>query len=251
MRKHVTLGIGLMVVAVVVGCDKNKGSTGATTGPKGGPDPNKAADVSLTADEFAKEYKADSKGTAAKYKRKVIELSGTVDSFGKNFGGEVQLILGVKGEIVGVICFTADKKPWNQAAPGQTVKIKGTFPEVAISPALVNCVVVEASGPKETVLTAEDLGKAYDADPAAVKAKYKNKSLVLSGTVADKKDEGLRVYFKTSSKVKVLASFTPSDKKDAEAIKPGQPARVVGQFSELYGGDGEVAIGQCLNAGVD
>jgi hypothetical protein len=247
------LSCGVVILALV-GC--HGGDTGKpipTTGTSspGGPDMSKAPDVTMTAADYAAEFKKDKKAAAEKYNGKIIQLTGTVDHFAKNITGDVEMLLAVKGDFVGVICFTTDKQPWNHATPGQSVQVKGAFPEITFSPALVHCVIVEASGTKAPTLTAEALGKEYDADAKAVEEKYKDKWLFLTGTVADKqeKDKAVRVFFKTDSKVKVVASFTPTDKADADQIKVGDKVRVIGHFSELYAEKGEVAVGQCLNAG--
>lgn len=243
----------LIVVATgVVGCDKlQKGGTD-TTIPAKGLDPNKEPDFKVSADDYYAEFKKDLNATKAKYADKVVEITGVLEGYGKNFGGEVQVLLAVKGQPLGVICFTKDKNPWNSAEPGQTVTMRGSFPPIAItgSPVLVECQIISATGPKAVTIKAEDLGKEFDADPKATQEKYSNKKVFITGIVETKKemDKSIRVIFKTTSKVKVVASFMPSDKADGDKVPKGQQARIYGEFSTLYADDGEVAIGGCLYA---
>src|SRR5262245_41585318 len=77
-------------------------------------------DFSRSAKEFDEEYNKDKKAAEARYKGKVVELSGTVKSVGRNIGKEAFLSLeaGPKN-LAGVMCFTTDKQPWLKATPGQ------------------------------------------------------------------------------------------------------------------------------------
>src|SRR5262245_17084011 len=110
-------------VVILSGCQKPT-STPAAGGPSadiGQAEP----DVRLTAAEFHKEVKADKEAAAAKYKGKVIELTGEVDNVGRNLADEAYVTLKAEKDLLGVICFTTDPQPWGKAVRGQKVTIKG------------------------------------------------------------------------------------------------------------------------------
>ncbi len=243
----------LLFVAVatgVVGCDKLQKVGPDTTIPAKGLDPNKEPDFKLSADEYHAEFKKDLPAAKAKYTDKLLEITGVVEGYSKNLGGEVQVLVAVKGQNLGLICFSKDQSPWNFAEPGQTVTLRGRFPIFAFAstPSLIECHIMSATGPKAIALDAEALGKEYDANPEATEEKYRNKRLFIKGMVETKKveDKSVRVIFKTSSKIKVAASFMPSDKADGDKVPKGQIARIYGEFSPIYSDDGEIAIGGCL-----
>jgi cold shock CspA family protein len=206
-------------------------------------------DFTLTAKAFDEEYNKDKKAAEAKYKGKVVELSGTVKLVGRNLGKEafVSLDAGSKN-ITGVMCFTTDKQPWLKATPGRTAKLKGKWPEFTVGPSLVGCIVTEVSGPETPTLTADELGKAYAADKDATTKKYDNKYLFLTGEIAKvtfNEAKAASVLFKTSGKTKVLATFTAFDKEETEKLKAGQKIKVLGLYSFNFAPD-EVSLNLCI-----
>src|SRR5262245_20094451 len=221
--------------------DEKKGHTRSVGDPK--------PDFTLGSKEFAEEYKKDKKATEAKYKGKVVELSGTVKSVGRNISKEafIRLDAGMKN-ITGVMCFTADKQPWLKATPGQTVKVKGKWPEFVVSPALVECVITDVSGSGAPTLTADELGKAYATDKDATTKKYDNKYLFLTGEIAKVTFDAAKaasVTFKTSGKTKVVANFPAFDKEETEGFKTGQKIKVLGEYSFNLAPD-QVSINLCI-----
>ena len=88
----------------------------AATGDKGIVDAK--PDFVLTATAFDEEYTKDGKATEAKYKGKVIELSGAVKNFGLTSRCEPFVSLEASlGNETGVRCFIADMRFWMKAAP--------------------------------------------------------------------------------------------------------------------------------------
>jgi hypothetical protein len=206
-------------------------------------------DFTLTAKAFDEEYNKDKKAAEEKFKGKVVELSGTVKSVGRNIGKDafISLDAGAKN-ITGVMCFTTDKQPWLKATPGQTVKVKGKWPEFVVSPALVECVIPDVAGPGAPTLTADELGKAYAADKDATTKKYDNKYLFLTGEIAKvtfNEAKAASVTFKTSGKTKVLANFTAFDKEETERFKTGQKIKVLGEYSFNLAPD-QVSLNLCI-----
>src|SRR5262245_62128244 len=88
-------------------------------------------DFSLTAKALGEEYKKDNTAASAKYKGKVVELTGVVRSLHRlppprpNWTFDsTEACLELK-DAVDIKCFTADKNPWRRALPGQRIKLKG------------------------------------------------------------------------------------------------------------------------------
>src|SRR5262245_2375033 len=86
--------------------DDTKGADG-----KGGDnraDADARPDFSLTSKQFSEEYDKEEKAAEAKYKGKVIELSGLIIGMGRNVMEDVFLKLeGSKNDHSGVYCFMA------------------------------------------------------------------------------------------------------------------------------------------------
>ena len=188
----------------------------------------------LTAEQFYKEYEDDRAATQQKYKNKVIELSGTVQTMGHNAQDDTYLMLKTRNEFAGVLCVAADESPWNKVIPGQKVKIKGKFPEMAFSAALVACVVTEVEKSPVITLTADQLAKEYKADRPAAEKKYQDKYLILTGELADRQFNSagaVSIQLKTEGPVKVTCSFTAFDKSRVKQLKIGQKVTLVGQYT--------------------
>jgi hypothetical protein len=203
------------------------------------------ADYKSTSKEFGDEYKKDKDHNAvnAKYKGKVIELTGQVVSVGFNAGGEPYLGLeNVQGEFVPVMCFTRDPRPWVKAAPGQTVKLKGQWPEFHITAALWNCEIEEVTGPAPPALTADEFAQEYAKDPAAANKKYDGKWLLLTGEFDKLESKPLATAFKTKEKEpRVLVYFPADAAKTLMGLQPGQKIKVLGQYG-FNGGKDTVSL---------
>jgi hypothetical protein len=95
------------------------------------------------------------------------------------------------------------------------------------------------------------LANEFSTDAAAANAKYKDKDVVLSGTVVGKRTNDLgaaTIEVKGNGKLKVFCEFTAQDE-DKAATRPvqaGQQVKLKGHF--LYtnqGSDGTVTLSIC------
>jgi hypothetical protein len=229
---------------------KSPDKKGTDTQPKGGEDLAKApADFSLGSEEFVKEFLKDRKTADAKYVGKVVELSAVVDFVGKNIGDEPYVRLpGEKFDTA--MCFTADKEPWAKVLPGQKVKLKGKCAEYIVAVRMLHCVFTETGPYPAIARTADELAKEFEADSNKADEKYREKYLVVTGEVADKKDEdktGARIYFKTSGKARVECDFRfaiSNQLKDfLSSVKTGQQFKAVGRYS--FGSSDKVQVDEC------
>lgn len=224
--------------------------------PEPRPKPPPTEDISkvapafkLTAEDFHKEYEADKNAAAQKYKGKVIELSGEVQTVKRIDADRSMLLLKVEKSFFGVQCVTTEEQPWAKVAPGQQIKIKGKWPEFSAGAAIIDCVFVETGEYAAIRISAADLAKEYAADGEAAVKKYDKKYLVITGEVVSKEFNSVgagAVVLKTGNKVKVECSFTADEKDVVKAFKVGQSIKVVGQFTLNFASGDEVSVYFCL-----
>jgi hypothetical protein len=203
------------------------------------------ADVALTAANLADEYLKDLAATHAKYKGKVVEVSGLVGSCGFNAAGEPIVVLqgaDPKNVLSNVVCFTADPRPWNKVTPGQTARIKGAWSDLSGgSPNLLKCEIEDVSGAAAPTLTADELAAEYIKDAGAAISKYDGKWLILTGEFDRLESErgGSVVVFKTKEKEpRVTVDFPAAAEKTLKGLKPGQKVKALGKY--LGGGKEKV-----------
>jgi len=159
----------------------------------------------LTSEEIYSEYKANEVAADAKYKGKVIEVSGCIRSIGKDLMDNAYIVVGGEGLLDGVQCAFPRSAEAKLAilAEGQQVTVKGEVQGKSISVQLRNC-SLEKSGTGEVSndtdkklhkiedigagkappvspmyrLTAENLYSEYKVNEIAAGAKYKGKVIV-------------------------------------------------------------------------
>ena len=210
----------------------------------------KSVDVGKTEPAFrftAEEYCPQAANE--KFQGKVIELSGTVGDVARNAGGEAFVQLQVPGELLGVMCFTTDERPWAGVARGQKVRIKGLWGGVVMAPRLLSCVFVDPGEYAAVRISAIDLAKEYAADSEETVKKYNKKHLVVTGEVAAKDVNELnavRLTLKTGNNVAVTCGFTAFDRDLSGRYEVGQTVTVFGDFSLNFGGDNSVDLNFCL-----
>lgn len=165
---------------------QNAAATPAKPETVDAPKKEKEADgpFKLTAHELEAELKKDRKATNAKYKDKVIELSGTIRSTAPNEYAPVSTIDFAPAERLGtgVLCSTKSVIAPGTLAIGQTIRVRGTWSD--LGPVLIDCAVIE-QGPDTAIrTTAEQVAKDTTADPIKAAEKYERRTLVLTGEVA-------------------------------------------------------------------
>ena len=221
------------------GKDKDTPTKDKDTKDKDGKTDLGKPDFTLTSADFVKEFKTNAKDAHAKYKDKVIELTGVIASIGTNAGGEAVFLLegpDPKGFDWTAVSFS-EPRPWKKAAPGQKVKLKGkVHPDVSLA-MLVYPQIVEVTGDEPPKLTADDLGQEYAKGIEAAEKKYDKKWIILSGQI-EKINEKDGILFKTKEKTpQVFARFAPDQFKLVKDWKPGQNVTVIGQYLLNLGKD--------------
>ncbi len=253
VRPLLALTTGLLLVGLTApGCGKKeelpaKGAAQGDGGGKGEP-ASKALgkpDVTMDAAAWHAEFKKDADAARAKYKDKVIELSGTVDAVMPSpFGDSGNVFLEVPKETIGVQCRTTEVKPWKKVSPGSKVKIRGKVSEFGRGE-LVQAEIVEAGLNPGVVISAEQLAKEFVADRAAARKKYHDKWAYVTGDVLERTSEKycwVLLKLKGEGDVTVNCCFGEGAyKKPVEPIKAGSKVDVFGRLS-VYDGPKDKVI---------
>lgn len=194
-----------------------------------------AAEFTLTPEELAQQLNDDKEGTTERYRGKVIEMTGYLDRYIKTVTGTVQLCILPPDGFRYIFCNMPDPDPWDLAAPGQTVTIRGTFPDKFILPTLTDCVILKASGECRSRLTAAELGRRCAVDATAWKAELGCSGIVLEGIVEEAKEQAKGqiigmwvVKFRTDTKYRVVAEVRWPYVSDQDRIRVGNRIRIVG-----------------------
>jgi hypothetical protein len=241
-RPLIALATGFLVITLAApGCDKKEPppTQGGSSADGGKKDPAPQAlgkpDFTVTPAEWKAEFKKDPEAAKAKYKDKVVEMSGTVSSVRPDPYGEVGRVdLEVPNDAYGVECLLADKKPWTKVSPGSKVKVRGKLWD-RFSGVLNPCQIVEAGPNPAVTVSAQDLAKQFAADRTAARKKYHDKWAYVSGEVAEKSDAEVTLKLKGEGGISVLCSFPPPYKKSLEPVKVGSKVDLFGQLWVLDG----------------
>jgi len=245
----------LLILALLTGCsgDKDKKSSEAgdtKTGTPGGekPKPPDKPEFTLESVAFGEEFKQDEKKAVAKYKGRVVELTGVVKLMVVGQLFEPGLFLeGAKGDSIGAECAMRDRKPWKKVLPGQTVTLRGKVPDTAFRAQLIECEVIGVKGDPPQTLSADTLGKEYAKDREATKKKYSEKFLILEGEVekVEAKDSIALVFLKTANETpRVFLHFTSRDDPGVSQLKAGQKVKAVGKFHISFTNDDHIGLFQ-------
>lgn len=190
-------------------------------------------DFTLTAIQYYAEFQKDEKAAAKKYDGKIVELIGVVAGHIGLDKGEPYLGLAAKekSDYSGVLCFTADPRPWLQHAPGQTVKIRGRqnssrpdpvlFGRFVSGAALVDCAIVEASKNPAIPLTVADLEDQL-AERMLTTQKYRGRPVWLTGEISKLtigEDGGVNIRLKSGPKFSFECWISAGDRKLARDLK--------------------------------
>jgi hypothetical protein len=207
----------------------------------------------LTAYQLYSEYKNNKAAAQAKYEGQIVEVSGTVDMIPQTYGGESSIRISsprpadatgpeVKFDLMdGLGVSTIDKEPFARLAPGQTATFRG---KCMFSTGLwiMEAEIVSAGPSPAVTTTAVDLATEFAKDADATKKKYETgalsgKVMIVTGdllaTEKDKDSTDLTgvVIGTGDKKVYCHIDRTSDTNKRLAALKPGQPLKLVGEFS--------------------
>jgi hypothetical protein len=239
-RSLIALATGLLAATMTaLGCDKRElplaqGGSSAGGGKKEPAPPALGKpDFVVTPAQWHAEFKKNSEAAKAKYRDKVIEMSGEVTSVRPDVYGEFgRLNLDVPNDAVGVECWLPDKKPWTKVSPGSKVKVRGKLWD-RFSGVLNPCEIVEAGPDPAVKISAEELAKQFAADRKAARKKYDDKWAHVKGEVTEKLVEKFQVWLtlKGSEGISVKCLFGAAYKNTTEGVKVGSQVTLIGKLS--------------------
>lgn len=135
--KQIQIAIGIIIsivaLVVVIGTAMIK-----TKQPKENPE-TLVPSYTLTASQLYAAYDANEVAADNKYKGKVIVVSGTIESIGKDILDEAYIVLEAGGMMSGVQCMFSDEYllAFNKISKGQNVSILGTVSGLSLGSVLV------------------------------------------------------------------------------------------------------------------
>jgi hypothetical protein len=225
----------------------------AATAPAGGdkkstaPQPLGKPDLVVSPADWRAEFKKDSQAARAKYRGKVIEMSGTVSSARPDpYGLCGYISLDVADDAFGVRCVLTDLKPWKRVSPGSKVKVRGKSSDL-IAGDLRPCEIVEAGPNPGVVITAEELSRQFAANRKQTSARYDGKWAYVKGKVSEKspaKSSAAWFKLKGAGGITVKCSTGDAYKDMVSRVKVGARIEVFGQLQIFDGpADREISVG--------
>lgn len=238
---------------LVAACNKTEPQPGAA-GPSGSQQPvthagEKKAEFTLAAVDLVKEFIADEKAATAKYKDKIVEVEGVVNTANQELHKGSFSLTGAKKtptDIAQLLVFCnpvpsqQPRMPW--LAKGQKVRVRGQLTANSLALRLLNCQFWELEPPSTPKLTAVQLTEEYAKDEAAAKEKYYDKEIIVEGTVVDlEKTKNDFFLIKLAGAKPDLRVSCTVDEREFNAVKKGQKAVVKGDCS-LLRGNGDLTV---------
>ena len=190
--------------------------------------PKVESEIAVAAEELAKAYTGDKAAANAKFKDKMVEVSGIVQDPRHRPTGDTVSVLVTWPDGNGDYVQCRLQRTANPHSlglwPGQTIKLVGTCLGNPLGKAMLDDSQITEIGPppKVTRVTATDLIDAYRAEPEVANAKYGGKALLIEGIVAkiDKKDQLLSIAGKPDdSSLLITAAWGTIHKDHVDAVE--------------------------------
>lgn len=190
--------------------------------PNVGPPGEQPAAV-FTARSFAQAFRRDFQGFIARYRGKLLQVSGKVTSFGYHSSDDYGYLI-----VDGLKFDCQDRQPIATALPGQTAVLHGRCDDNGV----LAWDVVAGTGDPPPTLTAEQLAQAFAANPADAKGRLNDSYVIVTGRIAKVADDGGSIYLTPPGNQPVVrcyfGSSTPREAARNKAFQPGQVVRIVG-----------------------
>lgn len=155
----------------------------------------KSEGIQIDASSLYDEYKDNEVAADAKYKGKIIEVTGEIDHVSSSYG-ESSITL---GGVIGVTCYFSKSEEGVLAnlSKGQNVTVRGMVKGKMMGVNLKDCKVIspgisapaeagqknDAASTKPAEISSEDLDAAYDANEVKADSQYKGKTILIKGTI--------------------------------------------------------------------
>jgi hypothetical protein len=189
--------------------------------------PKVESEVAVTVEAMYLAYAADKAAANAKFKDKLVEVSGVVQEPRHRQAGDAVSVLVTwpTGNGDYVHCRLQPSAHANSLGlwPGQTIKLVGNCLGNPLGkPMLDDCQITEIGPPpKVTRIAAADLIDAYRNEPEVANAKYAGKALLIEGHVAkiEKSDQVLSIGKLGDSTFVITAVWRADQKDNIEAVE--------------------------------
>jgi tRNA_anti-like len=209
-------------------------------------------DFTMEVTQWAEEFQKGKEAAAAKYKDKLIELSGIVSDTGEDPYGNVGYIyLQVPKSVkIDIRCGTKDTKPWLKVSEGSKIKIRGT-PDLFGEGGLYPAEVVEAGPSPAFVVSAVQLAEEFAKNPESASKKYHRKWAHIEGEVnlATRKEgeKPIHLLFLKGDATRVVKCFIMEGSgKQLADVQPGAKLKVYGQLTDFGIGEKEIDVYYCV-----
>jgi hypothetical protein len=231
----------------LAGCGQS--GKGTVTTPAKKADASRKTDFTSSALDLAKEFLANDKAAADKYKDKVLEIEGTVNTANPIICRPGSFVLtGAKKaekDIVGLdlhcACLPAYQDQVALLSKGQKVKVKGVFAgSNPLAVYLMDSEYTELTPATNIVVSAAELSGDFAKDKESADARYRDKEVIVTGDVTNLVErDGFYLVKLTGAKPPLLVSCTMG-KEEFGRLKKGQKVRIKGNCS-LFS-DNEVTV---------
>ncbi len=240
---HRRLGAILLAILVAFVCIGD-GAKNARGQGKGG------EVIKTTSEAFVKEFKKNSIAMGKKHAGATFELTGTIERSTKHFAGKGVIEMKTNERFVVLSCFTKEPQPWTKFTAGQQVKIVGTYPKsLVVVATLVDCVVEPITKAAIITVSAEQLSKEALAGFKVMEAKYKNHTIILTGSVVEAKAEmgkDSTVKLKGTTGKIVECRFYPGEKEFVAGLKVDQVITIAAEYGYTDSTTKEVQVSACI-----
>jgi hypothetical protein len=219
----------------------------------------------ISSEALAKEYEIDAKTSDARYRGKWGTVEGTVDDVHFFSSGRASVtlkgfVLGEKKSLLGHVArceFVLAALPKvSELTKGQKLKFKGkcdgergnNFVDFSA------CEVLEIGPDPAIRVSAEQLTKDYVADEKAADAGYKDKYLLVDGTVVQLKEKGSVHHVileghdeKSPTPVRVSAAYAADRKEEFAHLKKGSKVKIKGECGGRFLGEVVLSDSKLVN----
>lgn len=235
--RYQSLSLVCFALVVLVGCSGPQDIGEQDTAAFNDSPPGTAATlesqnvVAFTPEELQGAFNNGPERFVAEYRRKVLEVTGTVGGFGYySISDNGYLMLnGFKFEC-------DDQQPVAKALPSQLATLRGACGEYGVE----TWKVIGATGDEPETLTAEEYAAALAADPRLARERFNDKYVIITGRIAKVEDEGNHIYVESAEGQPgvdcYFASSTPREAKRNRSFEVGQQVRILGMAlpEDLY-----------------
>jgi hypothetical protein len=241
-------------LTLAAGCQKGSGPE-----PEAGSEP----EFSVTSEALAREYETDSAAADRKYKGKWVLVEGLMDNVDFLDGdfvvslkkAAVEPAAKPKGYVIHGYFLPSDAKKVSGLTRGQDIQFKGKCDgeQAGGVVELLSCELVVVGPDPSLPVTAAQLTRDYGRDEKAADAKYKDRYVLVEGTVVGlREQDGVPAVLleghdeKSPAPLRVAATYSAGRKDEFAALKKGNKVKVKGECAGRFLGEVSVRYAELV-----